>query len=196
MKRCILTALCVLGLTGWASAGTFTAQCPIGDLGHDYHFTWGINWSVPAGELITSAELTLTGIRNYRDEANVLYLSLLPDAPDSAQNPAVGHDAGGTGNAFSAGVQIAAWSDPDGQESLDNLAYSLEPLGLLDELNQFAQDGDFAIGLDPDCHFSHNGIAFRITTEARPTVPDGGATLMLLGSALMGLEGLRRMLRR
>ena len=121
-----------------------------------------------------------------------MFLSLLPDAQAGERRF---YDGQGWSNAFDDNPLIASWSDGDGPATLDNLDYSLGNLGLFDELTQFVANGNFGIGLDPDCHYFNDGIEFKITTETR-SVPDGGMTMMLLGSALIGLEGLRRKLLR
>ncbi|MGD1030312.1 MAG: VPDSG-CTERM sorting domain-containing protein [Opitutaceae bacterium] len=58
-----------------------------------------------------------------------------------------------------------------------------------------ATAGDvLGLGLGPDCHFADTGISLTINTSA--SVPDNGATLALLGLALLGLAGYSRTLKR
>ena len=49
----------------------------------------------------------------------------------------------------------------------------------------FLNDGVFAFGLDPDCHFWNNGITFSFTTT--PTGVPEPTTMILLGSGLAGM---------
>jgi hypothetical protein len=49
------------------------------------------------------------------------------------------------------------------------------------------------LGLGPDCHFYDDGITLTITTNS---VPDNGATLALLGLALVALAAYARTLKR
>jgi hypothetical protein len=61
----------------------------------------------------------------------------------------------------------------------------------LTELNSYLSSGSFNIGIDPDCHFTVGSITFTYTV-ATASVPDTSTTLFLLGSALLGLEVVRR----
>ena len=53
-----------------------------------------------------------------------------------------------------------------------------------------SNDGPFALGFDPDCHFFNDGIKFEIFTSNNP-VPEP-ATMALLGTGLAGLYARRR----
>ncbi len=73
-------------------------------------------------------------------------------------------------------------------EQLRNLSYSFLSLGLVDDLTSYAGNGRFGFGFDPDCHFFNDGVELVIQTTNAP-VP---STLLLLGSGLFGLVGVRR----
>jgi hypothetical protein len=61
----------------------------------------------------------------------------------------------------------------------------------LTALNSYLAAGSFNIGIDPDCHFTAGTETFTYTV-ATTSVPDTATTLFLLGSALLGLEVIRR----
>lgn len=78
------------------------------------------------------------------------------------------------------------WYDDDDPSGPRNLEIDI-PSALFGWMS----DGNFGVGLDPDCHYYNTKIELVITTCR---VPDGGATAMLLGMVLMGMSALRRRL--
>jgi hypothetical protein len=58
-------------------------------------------------------------------------------------------------------------------------------------LTAYAVDGHFAIGIDPDCHYTDSSIVLSITYSPQ-SAPDAGSTAMLLGIALPILALFRR----
>ena len=67
MRSCvvILTAAMLLGTAGLADGGETTfLPSPIDllDLPHSWYFTWGVDFELPEGEVITEAVLTFEGI--------------------------------------------------------------------------------------------------------------------------------------
>jgi hypothetical protein len=67
------------------------------------------------------------------------------------------------------------------------VAYSLD----LATLTSYTADGHFAIGIDPDCHYTDSSIVLSITYSPQ-SAPDAGSTAMLLGIALPVLALFRR----
>jgi hypothetical protein len=50
---------------------------------------------------------------------------------------------------------------------------------------------DLGLGFGPDCHFYDSGVTLSFTTGPQVSVPDGGATLAMLGAALVALIGFK-----
>ena len=184
----------------------------LNDLDHHYAYEWGIKWTVPTGETITGATLKFQRIWDWTVEQDRLYINLL-DTPSFAfpsgsnnewRQVQDNYNDTLNGNAFqnvAAKVLLATWHDPNGGNNganAVNLTYDLSNIAgvsYLGTLQSYLSDGKMAWGLDPDCHYYNDGITFTITTTSTsqtPPVPDGGSTMMLLGCALMGLEGCRR----
>ncbi|MCL5103637.1 MAG: hypothetical protein M1133_05925 [Armatimonadetes bacterium] len=222
----ILIVCCVLACTMVvAHAATVTFSPPagssdLGDLNHSWYYSWGISWQAPTGATIQSATLYIDKINNWRAENNdALYIRLL-------NNPAVGVAAMYDGqtvldqwrwSATDAKHQvrpgygtvrplIALYRDRDGvygnpeaypNPQGTNLAYSFDST-LLQSLNNFASDGSFGFGFDPDCHYFNSGVRFEITTStpnpANSVVPE--PVSMVLGCLGMGVVTAARRLRR
>jgi hypothetical protein len=87
--RAIYTIVVVAGLI-WVPVGADAAQTfpfnpdPINlhNLPHAFYYTWGINFNLPQGEVITGATLTFKNIYDWTVEEDALYIHLL-DNPTS-----------------------------------------------------------------------------------------------------------------
>lgn len=212
MKTLLRSALALglLGIAALSAHATLVRYDPndadLGDLDHEYYYTWGIRddalaANLAAGYEITSARLVLQDIYNWRPESDNLYIHLL-DNPRTDVHRLWDNEEGG--NAFAGqGVQIANWTDPfDDFSQRTTLIYDFDALGLLDELTSylltpptFATRGQFGFGFDPDCHYFNSGVFFELTYERNPDdepiIPEP-ATLGLLGLGLSGMGYLRR----
>ncbi len=221
MKKLLLLAA-IVGSALAIRADTITlvpSPSDLGDLDHSSYYTWGFSGiTIPADQIITEAVLTFHNINNWTaDENNDPHQHLNSWLLDSADNPSHSGseqgaapagklvtytDAdGGTDNfatwAYSAKAHIGTYHDSHGGPGGDviDLTYTFSTLGLVDDLSAFIANGNnFALGFDPDCHYYNDGITFTITTE-RKSVPDGGATLVLLALGLVAIPGLKRLLR-
>jgi hypothetical protein len=182
-----------LGLLGAASAVqatqfTFTPNpTDLGGLDHFSYYSWGMDFTTPANQTITSATLTIHNIYDYIKEDNDnLFITLLNNAPKGVQTL---NDNDAPGNAWAGqGLQIADFNDPQGGAPRNfDLVVNLNQSQLA-KLNSQAAMGKMGIGFDPDCHYFNSGIDFKITTAAVPEP----ATLATLGLGIFGMIRRRR----
>lgn len=215
----LLGALAFAAVIGGAQAATFNFAPndnsgdpdDLNDLDHHYAYSWGIRFDIPDGETITGATLRINNIWDWRRESDMLFMRLLDD-PWASNNRLVRTFEDNTrDNVISdyfagQGVLLTTWSDPNGGS---NGAYAINfsydfTASQLATLTSYVTDnrpndtsnrkyGDFGIAFDPDCHYYNTGISLTITT-GRSNVPDGGATVILAGGAILGLLAFRRKL--
>lgn len=229
--RRLLVAITLFGGAVSASANTYNFSPSDGDgdpddlwdLDHYTYVTWGIkNFTIPTGQVILSATLTINDVNNWdaseNNGTNWLNIWLMDRALQEANynssssvadGKAVSYtDAAGGMDIFTTWqptinkTKIATYTDHDGGTHGDvvDLTYIFSP-ALLTALTTYINNGNnFALGFDPDCHYWNTGVQFQITTGAPPSpphvVPDGGATAALLGLACGLMAFGRRRFRR
>jgi hypothetical protein len=176
----------VFAVSGNAAVFTFIPDpADLYDLDHHLAYTWGIEWEYTNMHIV-DAILTFRNIRDYMPEPDdILYTNLL-------DNPYTGvtvySDVAPSGNYFDGpGVLVNTWSDPDDGTFPADMSFSLRDLGYIGQLNDFAADGLFGFGFDPDCHYYNDGVELTIITS----IPEP-ATIFLIGIGAIGLAAYRR----
>ncbi|HEX3558007.1 MAG TPA: PEP-CTERM sorting domain-containing protein [Pyrinomonadaceae bacterium] len=208
-----LAVLFVLCLSSAAKADTLTFTpnpVDLNDLDHHNVYTWRIDTAhVPTGQQITGARITISQIANWDTNANRLFIHLL----DTAKNAGVASFQDEPANAVPVNhidddfVDTRYHNDPNwlvangtADTFLTSSSFTMTPTNFVYNftaaqvnalISYLSNDGKFALGFDPDCHFFNNGISLQIFTAPAQTTPEP-ATLALLGTGLAGLYARKR----
>jgi len=180
------TIILVFMLGGVTEAATYTFQptpADLYDLDHYRYYTWGIDWDIPAGEIIVSASLFFDDIRNWNKKSNDLWVHLLDSANTGVTE--CGDGEGGGDNFSGQGILLHHWQNLPA--SAQDITYDFDPFEIA-TLNTYVTDGNFGLGFDPDCHYYNNGITLNIETASVP-IP---TTILLLSSGLLSFGLLSR----
>ena len=187
-KMMLALAVAVLVTTGSAWADTTMLFSPIpndlNDLDHTKAYRWGFDVSLPAGEEVASASLTIFNIRNWDNNPNVLYIHLL-DWTQSGVNQATDNEGGGDYFATYSYPHTPLVTYQNLPTTAQTLVYNFTAAQVT-ALNGYLADGRIGLGFDPDCHFYNDGVQLTMTA------PEPAAWFLLLGTIPMILRRLRQ----
>lgn len=201
-KYTVVITLLTLICSGVVQGATYTFSPyvnDLGDLAHQYYFTWGIKWNLPQGEEIASATLTYKNIWDWTVETDHLYTHLLDTVSAASGWKTVSYyqtvtiqqtdNQGGGDNFAGQGVLLGVWSDPYGGSPRNfDLVYDI-PLAYFSWLS----DGNFGFGIDPDCHYYNDGIELKIVTSSSNQVIPEPFSVALASLGLGVIAGVRRL---
>ncbi len=182
-----------LGLLGAAVAAhadtqTFTPNpSNLNDLDHFHYYSWGIDYTMPATQQITSATLTIKNIYDWVNEDNDhLYITLLNSAPKGVKE--FTDDQCGGDNWAGQGLRIADYQDPQGGSPRNfDLVVNFDATALA-KLNTAALGNKIALGFDPDCHYFNSGVTLKFNTAPVPEP----ATMATIGLGIVGVIRRRK----
>jgi hypothetical protein len=181
-------ACLLLGSPLFADSLTFTPSDPdLGDLAHDYYYTWGMEIQLNGPITVTAAQLSFDDIRDWTWESNRLYVNLL----DSAQ-PGVtrNYDNEHGGNNFDGeGLLLHTYENLPAYPQ--DLVYHFDQAELAALTGAINNDGNFGIGIDPDCHFYNNGVRLQLS-YGQPVPEPATLGLLILGGIPVILNLRRR----
>ena len=195
MKMSVMCGVVIVALMAqMAGAGTYPLQPSdrdLEDLNHQYAYEWGFRLDLPENEEIVGANIFFDRIRNWNNDPNDLYVTLLDSDFEGIDRT---YDNQGGGDYFlNKGLRLEHYEDlPSTSQSLTYYFDEAE----IDQLIANLGDDLAGIGFDPDCHFYNCGITLTIETdtpggrEDDPVIPEPAAVLLFGLPAL--LAGIRR----
>lgn len=167
---------------GWTEIGIQ----PVTSLDHYQYYWWVLN---DLAYVPTAVNIVFHQIRNWAVEQNQLAV-YFADASGGASWYGPMQDNQQTNSPdWSLWSNLGSWSDPVGAPNgpFYDVVFSV-PL-LADRSKMQSPSQQFAIGIDPDCHYDLT----QITIDVAAPVPIPPA-LWLLGSGLLGMLGVKRRL--
>ncbi|MGD8450595.1 MAG: PEP-CTERM sorting domain-containing protein [Phycisphaerae bacterium] len=179
----VCSAAVVLAIPSVVRADIHTLRptpADLGDLDHGVYVTWGVDWSVPTGEEIIAATLAIENLNDWTvEDDDIIYMHLLDEALPGVHSWT---DHQGGGDAFEGqGVLLTTFSDDDGSPNApEDWSYSFTP-AQIDALTDYAADGHFGLGFDPDCHYYNDGVSLTVQTAS---IPEPASMVLLAAGTL------------
>ena len=156
-------------------------------LNHDRYYRWGFNWTFD--NPVVNASLFLNGIYNWDNNPHDLYIHVFDDSYSTSSGVSFssGWDGQSGGDYFGPDDLLAHYDETDFNTTPTNYDISFAPWAL-----NYIADGEFTIAIDPDCHYWAEDLT--LSAETAPT-PEP-ASILLIGTGLIGIAGFRKRFRR
>jgi hypothetical protein len=202
MKFSIWLLALIAPIAARAASFTYTPapSATLDNLDHHYAYSWRIDNINTGGANITGASLTFSNIRNWDNNANMLFIHLLDTAKNSGVRSFI--DASGApvpsnqiADNFASPLVSSNPLVANGTANtfLTSRSFTMTPITFIYQftaaqvaaLQSYIANGrNIAFGFDPDCHYFNNGITFSFT------VPETGNSVIFLGLAVILIGSL------
>ncbi len=167
-------------------SGTDRNYYDLHDLDHGKYYLWGIDYSLPTNQIVTSATLSIDNITNWDNQNNALFVHLFDDVTKGAREYTDSYPF--IKDVFGSDGLLFTFKDKNGSSKTQDLNYSFSDTQLLTLTKYITNNNNFGFGFDPDCHFFNDGVKFSFETKAVPEP----TLLSLFGIGLVSLGFISR----
>ena len=202
-----ISMLCAILATGVAKANMTWNTGPIAYLEHDRYYAWHLDYALEPGETITGATLSVSNIIDHQpSDQDRVFFNLVDNWPAGGHDENA-HDAVKflwwtlspavpASDAWAENPQIGVYNPVGSQPGAPTYVFDDTLLGYFK--SYISDNGQFSIGVDPDCRYSVCNIRFELFTAATHDlvqVPAPGAILLGgIGVVLVGWMRRRKTL--